>query len=286
MQIGLPEAASRRWQLERVDLIADTFTSRVYRVATPSGGRIVKQLKPEGVRERIGMAYLDWRAGDGTVRLIDKVGDCHLLEDAGSMSLAHHLRIHGDEAATEIICELISRLHKANYRPAPSELTPLGRHFAALFSEAGRSHPPEMAEFLARAARLAETLLDQQDCPQPLHGDLHHDNVIGSGDGTWRAIDPQGLIGDPVYEVANVFGNPDDETALVLAPERALRLARRFAAHFGCSPAKVLRHAVAHAALSVSWSLAQASSPRADQNIGERLQFGLQAERLLNENAL
>ena len=40
-----------------------------------------------------------------------------------------------------------------------------------------------------------------------LHGDLHHHNILRSGD-TWLAIDPKGVVGDPGYEVGASFYNP------------------------------------------------------------------------------
>src|SRR5690606_26100930 len=102
---------------------------------------------------------------------------------------------------------------------------------------------PDIADLAGWAAHQALDLLAHQHDVRPLHGDLHHDNIIGDGHGGWLAIDPHGLIGDPVYDVANIFGNPIDGRALILDPQRAIRLARSFAGHFGCKPQKVLRYA-------------------------------------------
>ncbi|HWD39400.1 MAG TPA: aminoglycoside phosphotransferase family protein [Fimbriimonas sp.] len=62
-----------------------------------------------------------------------------------------------------------------------------------------------------------------------LHGDLHHGNILLDG-GTWRPIDPKGLVGDPHYECAALLRNPmerlekaDDLTALT--EKRILSLA-------------------------------------------------------------
>ena len=42
-----------------------------------------------------------------------------------------------------------------------------------------------------------------------LHGDLHHDNVLAHGK-HWKAIDPHGYVGDPVFEVGSMIVNPFD----------------------------------------------------------------------------
>ena len=40
-----------------------------------------------------------------------------------------------------------------------------------------------------------------------LHGDLHHENMLHAGNGTWKIIDPQGVIGSPVFECGRFIQN-------------------------------------------------------------------------------
>jgi len=42
-----------------------------------------------------------------------------------------------------------------------------------------------------------------------LHGDLHHFNILSSGD-RWLAIDPKGIIGEPEFEPAAYLENKID----------------------------------------------------------------------------
>lgn len=54
--------------------------------------------------------------------------------------------------------------------------------------------------------------LYRQICPgdEPLcllHGDLHHENILCHSDGTWKVIDPQGVIGAPFLESARFIQN-------------------------------------------------------------------------------
>lgn len=44
--------------------------------------------------------------------------------------------------------------------------------------------------------------------PVLLHGDLHHDNILEGEAGTWRAIDPKGVLGEAAYEVGALLRNP------------------------------------------------------------------------------
>jgi streptomycin 6-kinase len=95
-----------------------------------------------------------------------------------------------------------------------------------------------------------------------LHGDLHHDNIMQSTRG-WLAIDPKGVWGDPAYETANVFRNPEGAGDLPYQPARIARLAAAFHARLGHDPGRMLGWAVAHCALSTFWSRA-AGLPIAD----------------------
>ncbi|MCY1663924.1 aminoglycoside phosphotransferase family protein [Rhizobium sp. SL86] len=255
------------WRLQSPELIADTHSSRLYRVRRADGSSaILKQLKPEGHYERAGFAYLAWREGHGTVRLLAQDDDACLLEDAGTQSLAALHKAEGDAAATPILCQLLPLLHAPSDRPFPQDLTTLERHFRCLFELAEQDGPHrEMANWAAAEAR---DLLNHQTRQIPLHGDLHHDNVLKGADGTWRVIDPHGLIGDPAYEVANIFGNPGGPH--LFAPERVAALAEVFAPLLDCSPLRILRFAGVHAVVSIAWSLRPPQSPEAAENIRER----------------
>ena len=232
------------------------------------------------------MAFLQWRDGHGAVRVLASIDDCYLIEDAGDTSLRDHLRIHGDEATTEILTSVLRKLHAPASKALPADLPRLEAHFASLFKQASLPQEAEMADLFSFAIPLTHDLLAGQRDVRPLHGDLHHENVVGTLGGAWSAIDPQGVIGDPVYDVANVFGNPRGETALVLDPARAIRLSRHFAEVFDCKPEKVLQFALAHAALSVCWSLADGPSDETATNMRERLAFARQAKTLLTSGAL
>lgn len=244
---------------------------------------IVKCLKPEGHGERPGMDFLDWREGHGAVRLLGRIGDACLMADAGTLTLRDYLHKHGDEAATAIVVSVIERLHAPSEKPRPATLVPLERHFRSLFELAGKTGKPEITDLAGWAAYEAIDLMAHQQDARPLHGDLHHDNIVGDAAGEWRAIDPQGLHGDPVYDVSNIYGNPLGGRDIILDPQRIIRLTQTFACHFGCSPRKVLRYAAVHAMLSVAWTLDRTVTQSGEENLSERLSFARIAQSLLVE---
>jgi streptomycin 6-kinase len=272
-----------RWGLSHVRLIADTHSSFVYRAMRHGASVIVKTLKPEGQGERPGMDFLRWRDGLGAIKVIAQDHDTALLEDAGHLMLRTYHGQVGDVIATEIIVDVLQRLHAPSPSKPPAALTPLHDHFEALFSLEKSGTNAAIANVIGWSAALARTLLSEQQMVKPLHGDLHHDNIIGGERGGWIAIDPQGVLGDPAYDVANVFGNPLYATDDILDPQRAKRMAQRFAEALGCSADKILRFAAAHAGLSVAWTLQRDLTPSGSINLDERLRFARMARSLLAE---
>jgi len=99
------------------------------------------------------------------------------------------------------------------------ELVPLARWFAPL-EPAAAIH----GGLLAPAAAAARVLLAEPREVVPLHGDLHHDNVLDFGARGWLAIDPKRLVGERGFDFANILRNPDAEVAT-----RPGRLARQAA---------------------------------------------------------
>jgi streptomycin 6-kinase len=111
----------------------------------------------------------------------------------------------------------------------------------------------------------------------------HKPGLSGSGRG-WLAIDPQGLLGDPAYDVANIFGNPDGAFPDIIHSDRIEALMALFAPLIGCSTDKILRYAIAHAGLSVSWAI-QDGLPLDAGDPHERLSFIAVARSMLKRSA-
>lgn len=222
--------------------------------------------------EVAGMDYLAWRHGRGAVRLLARDDNACLLEDAGGKTLEDIRRTDGEPAATAIFANLLRQLHAPSPLPVPAGLVPLDRHFSALLRQQV-SIPAAAASNVAWAVDVARTLLAEQTDVMPLHGDLHHENVLADGHGRWRAIDPHGLLGDPCYDAANFFGNPLARPDVTCDSARIGLLARILAPALDCDENKILRFAAVHAALSACWSI---DDPVSDEDLcdaGDRLTF-------------
>ena len=88
-----------------------------------------------------------------------------------------------------------------------------------------------------------------------LHGDLHHFNILQDGD-SWRAIDPHGFVGNPLYEIGAFLRNPipmsfEEPDLKERLRERILLLSERL----GIPAFEVARFGFFGCAFSIAWDL-------------------------------
>ncbi|WP_304179872.1 aminoglycoside phosphotransferase family protein [Phenylobacterium aquaticum] len=241
-----------RWGLEADGAAFASLAGRLRPVRWRGQAAMLKvSAAPE---EIAGGALMSWWAGDGAARVLAREDDALLLERAERRdALAEMARAGQDEAACRILCAAGARLHAPRSVPPPKGLIPLDQRFAALWGVETQSPA------FRRSAEIARALLAEPQGACVLHGDLHHGNVLDFGGRGWLAIDPKGLFGDPGYDHANIFCNPDIETALALgAPERRLVWVSDAS---GLEPRQLLRWLIAYCGLSAAWTLSDGNDP-------------------------
>tara|TARA_R110002020_G_scaffold50791_13_gene143731 strand:+ start:3910 stop:4761 length:852 start_codon:yes stop_codon:yes gene_type:complete len=245
-----------RWSLTKSTPLAETGRSWIFRVE--QNGRnfaVLKILKSAAaVEERRGAQLLNWYDGEGAATVFDMHGDTIFMEWLDGGTLGDAVRAGHDEQATIALCVLAASLHRP--RPdAPAGLLPLREHFAPLFATDARAWPHTARDLFARASGIALKLFDRPSAQIPLHGDLQHDNILSSDRG-WLAIDPRGLLGDPLYDLADAFRQPLDRPDLVKDAGRIHALADAFATRLGYNRKRLFGWAAAHSALSACQELA------------------------------
>jgi streptomycin 6-kinase len=212
-------------------------------------GRQAAMLKIATVEEeRRGAALMAWWGGDGAAPVMAFQDEALLLVRAqGEGDLAAMSRAGDDRQALEVLCGVVAALHRPRVAAAPSRLQGLERWFLSLRDAAS------LDSRLGDAWRIAASLLADPRDPVVLHGDIHHGNVLDFGDRGWLAIDPKALTGERAYDYANIFRNPDVETAL--APGRLRARLDQIGRLADLDPPRLLRWVAAHAGLSAAWAL-------------------------------
>lgn len=244
-----------RWSLTKSTPVAETPRSWLFRVE--QNGRnfaALKIIKPEASKEEgRGVRLLQWYEGDGAATVFDTHGDTIFMEWLDGGTLGEPVRAGKDDEGTIAVATVVASLHKP--RPdAPEDLEPLRDRFQALFDTDVRAWPRTARDLYARSAGIALKLFDRPSAIIPLHGDLHHDNIMSSDRG-WLAVDPKGLLGDPAYETANLFINPKGGESTAADPRRIAARADILSQRLGHSRKRILGWAAAHAALSACWDL-------------------------------
>jgi streptomycin 6-kinase len=242
------------WDLSNPQLLAQTNTSRIYRVTCRTETLILKLLSPSETEEQRGALALHYFRGRGAVHVLQYDAEAQLLEYAAGDELVTLVTRGEDERATRIIAHVMAQLHRVSPDPPPDGLAPLERWFGALFAKAMADQQAGITSIYVRSAALAERLLADQRDIRVLHGDLHHYNIRQSARG-WLAFDPKGLVGERTYDCANTLCNPVMPD-LVHNETRLLTNARILADALNLDPWRVLAFTYAYACLNASWWLA------------------------------
>lgn len=218
-----------------------------------SGGRPAMLKISHEQDELLGGALLDWWDGQGAAQVYAREGEALLIERAtGSCSLADMARSGQDDQASRILCAVADELHRERTRPLP-HLTPLTVWFREL-QPAAETH----GGILMRSYQAATDLLADQRQITPLHGDLHHDNVLDFGPRGWLAIDPKHIIGERVFDFANIFTNPDlsdPSRPVATLPGVFARRLRVVSESARLEPERLLKWILAWTGLSAAWYL-------------------------------
>lgn len=262
--------------LDRWGLIVDgdpiaTPTSRLLPVRTSENVPAMLKIALS-FEEKAGAAYMVWRAGEGAARVLAHDGDALLLERATGSRILGRMAREGREAddeAARILCAAVEALHRP--RAAPPPLIPLETRFKSLFEVAGR-----YGGTVAIAAAKSRELLAKPREVRDLHGDIHHGNVLDFGERGWLAIDPKGLVGERGFDYANLFCNPDPDTAR--APGRLARRVGVVSQAAGLERRRLLEWILAWSAPSAVWMVEDGEADEPDLTIAEMALALLRAE--------
>ena len=245
------EKYAKSWDLSAPQPLAQTSTSVLYKAESPDGPCVLKLLNPIGIEDEGASAgLLEYWNGDGAVKLLRHSADALLLDYIGGPELSSLLP-ENDDAATKITAAVLTRLHAGRDAAPPEDLTPLRVRFRSLFDRAWK----EPSSIYAHGAEVADRLLNTSTETVTLHGDIHHANILQHETRGWLAIDPKGLLGDPIYDAANTLCNPHTMPDHVTSRDRLLRQAGVMAKAAAFDETRLLRFVFAHACLSASWSV-------------------------------
>ena len=166
--------------------------------------------------------------------------------------------VKSDEAAISAATQVMRQL----WKPLPPSHYPFatiqdwGNDFARLRALYDGSTGPFPVAIFDRAERLYAELSASMSEVVLLHGDLHQDNILAAERESWLAVDPKGVIGEPVYETGSLLRNFWPDILSVSDPKRLMaRRIDQFAAELGFERERIYDWAFSQAVLSVVWNV-------------------------------
>jgi streptomycin 6-kinase len=192
-------SAERHFALEcaaewGVELETPFAFSNVSYVATTNDGRVLKVAWGGDSQALHEPDALELWNGDGAVKLFRRSGRALLEERAVPGTDLSGL---ADDVATDIAVDVARKL----WRPATAPFRPVSPEVSHWLDEAER----DGSELLPRARQLFGDV--GGGASWVVHGDLHHHNILRSGD-QYVAIDPKPFLSDREYDVASFLWNP------------------------------------------------------------------------------
>jgi streptomycin 6-kinase len=204
------EECAERWQLTLLPPFENLSFHYVAPATRADGTPVILKTSAFSDEFEHGLASLRIFNGRGIARLLeyDEEKKVMLLERLQPGAMLADLVPEQDEQATSILAGVMRQL----WRPAPTEHTfptvaQLGQDLMQLRAHYAGGYGPFPPRLVDEAMDLFATLSASAQASMLLHGDLHHYNVLRSGQ-AWKAIDPKGVVGDPGYEVGASFFNP------------------------------------------------------------------------------
>ncbi len=201
------QKCAERWQLEELRFV-DSFSvccvffcrSAIYGDAVLKISRSASEI-PHEYR-----ALRDFE-GHGVCRVFDYSERERALLEQRVMP-GERLREAALNVRLDVFCDAYSGLH---VRPGDASLYPTYIGWVRRITSymEGKSGYDFFRGAMRRAEELCLALCEQYGRAMLLHGDLHHDNIISNGAG-YTIIDPKGVVGDPVFDIARFVLNELD----------------------------------------------------------------------------
>jgi streptomycin 6-kinase len=193
--------------------------------------------------------------GDGMVLLMDTE------PERGIMLMEHILpgtmlaSLEDDEQMTEVAANIMHRI----WKPVPPDhhLTSVEQwthDLETLPALPINSYGPFPGHLIDKGRALFKELLGTGEPPSLLHGDANPYNILKAERQPWLMIDPKGVVGHPLYDVATFLNNlPEDRPASELKAILARRISQ-FSEILGFERELVKCWGQAHCILAGYWT--------------------------------
>jgi streptomycin 6-kinase len=268
------ETASKRWNLT-INPPFELSYNYVAPATRLDGQRVVLKIGfPKDPEFKTEIAALKVFNGDGIEKLLEEDLENSAILIERVMPGVPLSAMEDDEEATRILARVMKQLWKP--LPANRQFPTIDDWAEGLINYKNK-YEPGMRNIpyplVAKANELFSELIATSGPAQLLHGDLHHDNVLRSGQDGWTIIDPKGVAAEPAYETAAMMRNP--HKVIVKRQDLGALLEKRaeiLAEELGFDKQRILKWAFAQTVLSAVWHETEGKSGSDEIKIAEILE--------------
>ena len=178
------------------------------------------------------------------VKILNHDRHAILMERCIPGTTLEHFVPSQDFRATEICIDIVRNI----YKPSSQFTTHLSTWLESIYKD----HDFQYLPFLEKARKITDDLLASSDENVVLHGDLHHGNILQNGDG-YVVIDPKGVVGERLYDIACFIRNPIGLVVqnLDLIPKRI----QQFGEALEIDPQRLTKWCFVQGVLSACWRI-------------------------------
>jgi len=250
-------ACEERWNLTIGDPVANLSYNYVAPAVLADGTEVMLKtgLTDEFPSQPEALRHFD---GHGMVRLLaydehDEVMLLELLKPGRSLRT-----VEDDKTAISVAANVMRKL----WHPLPQKHYPFptvegwGKGFARLREQYDGGTGPFPPAIFDKAEKLYAELSASMTEPVLLHGDLHQDNILSAEREPWLAVDPKGVIGEPVFETGALLRNFWPDILSVSDPKRLMaRRIDQLSVELGFDRERIYDWGFSQAVLSVIWGV-------------------------------
>ncbi len=242
MEAGLGQYP-KSWQLTAAGASCRHDNALLTPVISAFGPAMLKQVE-EGTNLTTSSSLLRWYQGSGSANILKKRKNAQLLEWIDGPALSCLVKEHKEDQAIDALSDVIKKLHAPKPSELKTRLIPLQSIMRPLLEQRYSNNL-----ILRHGARLIRCLLQTTQDQKPLHGDLHFDKILHHRERGWLTISPQGVSGDPHYELASALCHPNGQPDLRHVRARIQFRASHAAKSLSLDKNRILTFAFCHACL-------------------------------------
>ncbi len=138
----------------------------------------------------------------------------------------------------------------------------VSRSFSEIRTDLKESYRSLPRDLIDKAQSLFKELTNPLNEKTLIHGDFHPQNILRSQRAPWLAIDPKGIVGDPLYDIAVFVCQPPRQPTKLDQKQFLARRIDQLAEELSVDRQLITKWCLAHSVLSGCWASEDHGSDR------------------------